>query len=124
MAIHGMALGGGLELAMAGHYRVAVADASLGAPEVNLGIIPGAEGTQRLPRLVGVAAAVDMLVSGKPIRSPEAVRLGLFDKIIEGDLRAGAIGFARQVADSGGPHRRTRDRNEKLGSPESNATIL
>src|SRR5262245_51457360 len=124
VAIHGTALGGGLELAMAGHYRVASPDAQAGQPEVNLGIIPGAEGSQRLPRLVGVEAAVEMFVSSKAIRAPEAVRLGLFDKIIEGDLRDGAIAFARQVADSGGPHRRTRDRNEKLGSPESNAAIL
>jgi len=124
VAIHGTALGGGLELAMAGHYRVASADAQGGQPEVNLGIIPGAEGSQRLPRLVGVEAAVDMFVSGRPIKAPDAVRLGLFDKIIEGDLRAGAIAFARQAADSGGPHRRTRDRNEKLGSPESNARIF
>src|SRR5688572_6821637 len=76
VAIHGTALGGGLELAMAGHYRVAVADAQGGQPEVNLGIIPGAEGSQRLPRLVGVEAAVDMLVSGRPIKAPDAVRLG------------------------------------------------
>src|SRR5215831_13376748 len=124
VAIHGTALGGGLELAMAGHYRVAGPDAQAGQPEVNLGIIPGAEGTQRLPRLVGVEAAVEMFVSGKPIRAPEAVRLGLFDKIIEGDLQAGAIAFARHVVDSGGPHRRTSDRNEKLGSPESNAAIF
>jgi 3-hydroxyacyl-CoA dehydrogenase len=124
VAIHGTALGGGLELAMAGHYRVASPDGQAGQPEVNLGIIPGAEGSQRLPRLVGVEAAVEMFVSGKAIRAPEAVRLGLFDKIIEGDLRGGAIAFARQVAESGGLHRRTRDRNEKLGSPESNAAIL
>ena len=124
VAIHGTALGGGLELAMAGHYRVASPDAQAGQPEVNLGIIPGAEGTQRLPRLVGVEAAVEMFVSGKPIRASEAVRLGLFDKIIEGDLQAGAIAFARQVADSCGPHRRTSDRNEKLGSSESNAAIF
>src|SRR5258706_11059279 len=68
MAIHGIALGGGLEIAMAGHYRVAVADASLGAPEVNLGIIPGAEGTQRLPRVVGVAGEVERCVSGTPVK--------------------------------------------------------
>src|SRR5438034_8120679 len=124
VAIHGTALGGGLELAMAGHYRVASPDAQAGQPEVNLGIIPGAEGSQRLPRLVGVEGALEMFISGKAIRAPEAVRLGLFDKIIEGDLRAGAIAFALQAADSGGPHRRTRDRNEKLGSAESNAPIL
>src|SRR3954468_5106528 len=73
MAIHGTALGGGLELAMAGHYRVAVADASLGQPEVNLGIIPGAEGTQRLPRLVGIAKALDMCVTGKPLKAGVAL---------------------------------------------------
>ena len=74
MALHGTALGGGLELAMAGHYRVANLDAQAGQPEVNLGIIPGAEGTQRLPRLVGVAAAIDMLVSGKPVKAPRKSR--------------------------------------------------
>ena len=85
MAIHGTALGGGLEVAMAGHYRVASPDAQVGQPEVNLGISPGAEGTQRLPRLVGIAAAVDLCVSGKPIRAPEALGLGLIDRIVEGD---------------------------------------
>src|SRR5499427_5305251 len=89
VAIHGTALGGGLELAMAGHYRVATADAQAGQPEVNLGIIPGAEGTQRLPRLVGVQAAVDMFVSGKPINAGDALRLGLLDKIVEGSLLEG-----------------------------------
>src|SRR6185295_6695622 len=98
MAIHGTALGGGLEIAMAGHYRVAVAEASLGTPEVNLGIIPGAEGTQRLPRLVGVAAAVDMCVSGRPIKAPDALRLGLIDKVMDGELLSGALDFARDVA--------------------------
>src|SRR6185295_2402579 len=98
MAIHGIALGGGLEIAMAGHYRVALADASLGAPEVNLGIIPGAEGTQRLPRLVGMAAAVEMCVSGKPIKAPDALRLGLIDKVMDGELLSGALDFARDVA--------------------------
>src|SRR5579872_1137938 len=109
MAIHGMALGGGLELAMAGHYRVAVADASLGAPEVNLGIIPGAEGTQRLPRLVGVAAAVEMCVSGRPIKAPQALQMGLIDRVIDGDLLSGAVSFAGEVA--GQPIRRTRERS-------------
>jgi 3-hydroxyacyl-CoA dehydrogenase len=122
MAIHGTALGGGLEIAMAGHYRVAVADASLGAPEVNLGIIPGAEGTQRLPRLVGVAAAVEMCVSGRPIKTPEALRLGLIDRVIEGDLLSGAVGFARDSAVQ--PVRKTRERNENLGSAAENAAIF
>jgi len=123
MALHGTALGGGLELAMAGHHRVATADAQAGQPEVNLGIIPGAEGTQRLPRLVGVAAAIDMLVSGKPVKAPEAVRLGLFDKIIEGDLLPGAVAFALEAAKSGA-RPKTRDRREKLDSPESSAPLL
>ena len=73
-------------------------DAQIGQPEVNLGIIPGAEGTQRLPRLVGVAAAVDLCVSGKPIRAPEALKLGLIDRVIEGDLLTGAVAFARELA--------------------------
>src|SRR6185436_3771253 len=98
MALHGTALGGGLELAMAGHYRVASPDALLGAPEANLGIIPGAEGTQRLPRLVGVPAAVDLCVSGRLVKSPEALTLGLIDRVIEGDLLTGAAAFAREIA--------------------------
>jgi 3-hydroxyacyl-CoA dehydrogenase len=122
MAMHGTALGGGLEVAMAGHYRVAIPDAQMGQPEVNLGIIPGAEGTQRLPRLVGIAAAVDMCVGGKPVRAPEALRLGLVDRVIEGDLLTGAISFAREVA--GTPPPKTRERNEKLGSPAENAPLF
>jgi 3-hydroxyacyl-CoA dehydrogenase len=123
MAMHGTALGGGLELAMAGHYRVASPDAQAGQPEVNLGIIPGAEGSQRLPRLVGVAAAVDMLVSGKPVKAPEAARMGLFDKIIDGDLQSGAVAFALEAAKSG-LRPKTSERNEKLGTLQSNATLF
>jgi 3-hydroxyacyl-CoA dehydrogenase len=123
MAMHGTALGGGLELAMAGHYRVASTDAQAGQPEVNLGIIPGAEGSQRLPRLIGVGAAIDMLVSGKPVKAPEAARLGLFDKIIEGDLLSGAVAFALDAAKSG-LRPKTRERNEKLGTLQSNASLF
>jgi len=117
MAIHGTALGGGLEVAMAGHFRVATPEAQLGQPEVNLGIIPGAEGTQRLPRLVGTAAAVEMCVSGKPIKAAEALRLGLIDRVIEGDLLIGAIEFAKETAGNG--LRKTRERNEKLTAEPS-----
>jgi len=124
MAIHGTALGGGNEVAMAGHYRVAVADAQIGQPEVNLGIIPGAEGTQRLPRLVGVQAAVDLCVSGKPIRAPEALKLGLIDRVMEGDLLTGAIAFAREIADQGGHPRKTRELYDKLGSEFVDASIF
>jgi 3-hydroxyacyl-CoA dehydrogenase len=122
MAIHGTAFGGGLELAMAGHYRVAAPAAQVGQPEVKLGIIPGAHGTQRLPRLAGVAKAVEMCAEGNPVKAPEALKLGIVDKIIEGDLLTGAVVFAREVA--GKPVRKTRERNEKLGSPEQNAPIF
>jgi 3-hydroxyacyl-CoA dehydrogenase len=114
MALHGTALGGGLEIAMAGHYRVALAEAAMGQPEVNLGIIPGAEGTQRLPRLVGVEKAIDMCVTGKPIKAGDALQAGLIDRIVEGDLTAGAVAVAREMAAKGGAHPRTRERSDKL----------
>jgi 3-hydroxyacyl-CoA dehydrogenase len=98
VAIHGAALGGGLELAMAGHYRVAVPDAQVGLPEANLGIVPGAGGTQRLPRLVGMAKAAELIVSGQLIKAPAALEMGLLDCLIEGDLLQGAIAFAREIA--------------------------
>ena len=98
VAIHGAALGGGLELAMAAHYRVAVADAQVGLPEANLGIVPGAGGTQRLPRLVGLAKAAELIVSGQLIKAPAALELGLLDRLIEGDLLPGAIAFAQEIA--------------------------
>jgi 3-hydroxyacyl-CoA dehydrogenase len=121
IAIHGTALGGGVELAMAGNYRVATRDARLGLPEVTLGIIPGAQGTQRLPRLVGVQAAIDLIVTGRLMTSGEALTLRLVDRIIDGDLRAGAIAFAREVAAQRSVHPRTRDRADRLGTPEENA---
>src|SRR3989449_3317455 len=122
MAIHGTALGGGLELAMAGHYRVAVPSAQVGQPEVKLGIIPGAGGTQRLPRLAGVAKAVEMCAEGNPILAPEALKSGIVDRLIEGDLLAGAVAFAHEVA--GRPAPKTRERNDKLGTPEQNGPIF
>jgi len=122
VAIHGTAFGGGMELAMAGHYRVAVATAQFGQPEVKLGLIPGAAGTQRLPRLAGVSKAVEMCVSGTPVNADEALKLGIVDSIIEGDLLAGAIAFAREVA--GKPAPKTRERNGKLGNPAENALIF
>ena len=123
MAIHGTALGGGLELAMAGRYRVAVPDAVVGQPEVNLGIIPGAEGTQRLPRLVGVEKALEMCVTGKPIKAPEALAAGLIDEVITGDLAPGAMAFARKAA-QGPLAAKTRDRSERLGTAESNTPLF
>ena len=124
VAIHGTALGGGLELAMAGHFRVALRDALLGQPEVNLGIIPGAEGSQRLPRLVGVQKAIEMCVSGKPLKAPEGLAAGLIDAIIEGDLSNEAAVFARKVAERGGPYHKTRDKKDKLSAPPLNAPLF
>ncbi|HEX4996899.1 MAG TPA: enoyl-CoA hydratase-related protein, partial [Terriglobia bacterium] len=127
IGFHGTALGGGVELAMSANYRVATATARIGQPEVNLGIIPGAEGTQRLPRLVGVEAALNMCVSGRPISAADALRLGLIDRILDGDdsqVAAGAAAFAREVAARGGPHPKTRDRHEKLGTPADNAPLF
>ncbi len=122
MAIHGTAFGGGLELAMAGHYRVASPTAQVGQPEVKLGIIPGAGGTQRLPRLVGVAKAVEMCAEGKPVSAGEAAAIGLIDRLIDGDLLAGAVAFAREVF--GKPAPKTRERTEKLGTAVENAAIF
>jgi 3-hydroxyacyl-CoA dehydrogenase len=122
MAIHGNALGGGLELAMSGHYRVAVPGAKVGQPEVKLGIIPGAAGTQRLPRLAGVAKAIQMCVEGAPIPAQEALDCGILDRLIEGDLLAGAVAFAREAAAKPAP--KTRERIEKLGTAESNAPLF
>ncbi len=122
MAIHGNALGGGLELAMAGHYRVAAPSAQVGQPEVKLGIIPGAHGTQRLPRLAGVAKAVSMSAEGNSISAADALKFGIVDRLIEGDLLTGAVAFAREVV--GKPAPKTRDRNEKLGTSEENAAIF
>jgi 3-hydroxyacyl-CoA dehydrogenase len=123
-AIHGTAFGGGLETAMACHYRVTVASAQLGQPEVKLGIIPGAGGTQRLPRLVGVAKAATMCATGDPISANEALQYGLIDKIIEGDLQQGAIAFVREVAAQGGPPRKTRELTAKLSDRQANARAL
>jgi len=109
MAIHGTALGGGLELAMAGHFRIAVRTARLGQPEVNLGIIPGAEGTQRLPRLAGVEKAIEMCVTGKLLTASEALEAGIIDSIVEGDLRSDAIAYARRIVGRRTPNRKTRE---------------
>jgi 3-hydroxyacyl-CoA dehydrogenase len=111
-AISGYAVGGGLELAMAAHYRVSVPSARLGQPEVRLGLIPGAGGTQRLPRLVGVEAALKICVSGEYIDAAQAKNLGLVDCLCGDNLLADSIAFAARVA--GTPHRRTRDRDELL----------
>ena len=96
-AIHGSALGGGFEVALGCRFRLATADASVGLPEVTLGLVPGAGGTVRTSRLAGVEAVVDLVTTGKPVRAPRALELGLIDRIVEGDLRAAAIDFARDA---------------------------
>jgi 3-hydroxyacyl-CoA dehydrogenase len=124
VAIHGTAFGGGLEFAMACHYRIAAADAQVGQPEVKLGIIPGAGGTQRLPRLAGVMKAVEMCAQGDPVKAPEALKLGILDELAEGDLREAAVAAARRLAAEGKPPRRTRDLTDKLGDEKQNAMVF
>jgi 3-hydroxyacyl-CoA dehydrogenase len=115
-ALGGAVLGGGLEIAQACNYRVVGPQASLGQPEVKLGIPPGAGGTQRLPRLVGLEAASEMILSGRPIGAAEAVKIGLADRLVEGDLLDGSVAFANEVADRP-QHPRAGDRD--INSPST-----
>ena len=124
VAIHGTAFGGGLEVAMGGHYRVASASAQVGQPEVKLGIIPGAAGTQRLPRLAGVAKATEMCAFGEPVKAADALACGIVDRIIEGDLLDGAIAFAQEIVASGVTPSKPRERNDKLGDASANAALF
>ncbi|NWX32157.1 ECHP enzyme, partial [Notiomystis cincta] len=96
-AIEGVALGGGLEVALGCHYRIAHVKARMGLPEVTIGLLPGAEGTQRLPRLIGVPAALDMITTGKHIPATEALKLGLVDEIVEENTTEAAIRLANKV---------------------------
>ncbi len=123
-AIHGTAFGGGLEFAMACHYRLAVPSAQVGQPEVKLGIIPGAGGTQRLPRLAGVMKAIEMCAQGDPVKAPEALKLGILDRVVDGDLKTNAIAYLKEIIAEGKPPRRTRDLNDKLGNPQQNTAIF
>jgi 3-hydroxyacyl-CoA dehydrogenase len=121
-AIFGTALGGGLEIALACHFRVAVTGARLGLPEIKLGIIPGAGGTQRLPRLIGMAKALPMILTGEPIGAKAALDCGLVDSIVSGDLTEGAVAFARARADEKKPLPRARDREDKLADTRADRT--
>ena len=114
-AIHGTALGGGLEVALCAHYRVAVPSARLGLPEVALGLLPGAVGTQRLPRIAGVEKALEMMTSGRHAPAKEALAMGLVDEIVpEGQLKDAAVAFARKVVAENKPLVKVRDNNAKL----------
>ena len=122
-AIHGTALGGGLEVALACHYRVATKDAKLGLPEVKLGLLPGAGGTQRLPRAVGPELAVKMIVGGDPIGAAEAHKAGLIEEIVEGPA-SGAEAFARKVVAENRPLRKLRDDDSKLAAAKADRSIF
>jgi 3-hydroxyacyl-CoA dehydrogenase len=112
VAMHGTVMGGGLEIALAGHYRVAVASARFGLPEVTLGIIPGAGGTQRMPRLIGVEKTLDLVLSARPVDAKTGVELGFLDSVVEPapDLRAAALAYARDLLARGAGPRRTGER--------------
>ena len=119
-AIHGTALGGGFETTLAAHYRCAVASAKIGLPEVKLGLLPGAGGTQRTPRLGGVQAALDLMTSGNPIGASAALELGLIDRIVDGDLRQAAVAWARELVEQGASPRKTSEQPV----PEFDAAIF
>jgi 3-hydroxyacyl-CoA dehydrogenase len=119
-AMHGTPLGGGLELTLACHFRIAAPGTRLGLPEIKLGLIPGAGGTQRLPRLVGMDRAMAMILSGEPVPAQQALADGLIDEIAEGDLTAAAVAFARRVLAEKRPLRRVRDLEGKIESLRAN----
>jgi 3-hydroxyacyl-CoA dehydrogenase len=110
-ALYGTVMGGGLETAIACHFRVAQEDTKLGLPEITLGIIPGAGGTQRMPRLIGLAPALDMMLSGKPLTAAQAKEAGLVDTVVEADVTGAAIAYARELVATGKGPRRTRERD-------------
>lgn len=123
-AIHGTALGGGLELALGAHFRVATKDAKLGLPEVKLGLLPGAGGTQRLPRAVGPELAVKMIVGGDPIGAADALKNGLIDEVVDGDPAVGGEAFARKVLAEKRPLRKLRDDDSKLAAAKADKSIF
>ena len=123
-AINGTAFGGGLEHALTCHYRVAAPGAPVGLPEIKIGILPGGGGTQRLPRLIGAERAMDAILTGDPFDTEEALALGILDEIIDGDLVAGAIRFAKAKAAAGGPHPLVRDRREKVEADRKNPDVF
>jgi 3-hydroxyacyl-CoA dehydrogenase len=124
-AIHGTALGGGLEVALCAHYRVAVPSARCGLPEVNLGLLPGAGGTQRLPRITGAGKALEMVTSGQHVPAKECLAMGLVDEIVpEGELKAGAVAFAKKIVAEKRPLVKVRDNNTKLEAAKGHPEIF
>jgi len=123
-AIHGTAFGGGLETALSSHFRVAVPSAQFGLPEVKLGLLPGAGGTQRLPRLIGPEKALPMVATGNPIRADKALKEGVIDEIVEGDLAEGAIAFAKKALAEKRPMRRVSAMTEKIDEARNKPEIF
>ncbi len=123
-AINGTAFGGGLEQALTCHYRVASPGAPVGLPEIKIGLLPGGGGTQRLPRLIGAAEAMTAILSGDPFETDDALRLGIIDEIIQGDLVAGAIEFAKRKVKQGGPHPLIRNKTDKMLADRANPGLF
>jgi 3-hydroxyacyl-CoA dehydrogenase len=116
-AIHGTALGGGLEVPLSCHFRIALASAKVGLPEVKLGLLPGAGGTQRLPRVAGVQAALEMITSGTPVAAVKAKAMGILDEVTDGDLKTAALAFAKKIIDQKLPIRKVSSLTAKVDSP-------
>ncbi|MBN1653406.1 MAG: enoyl-CoA hydratase/isomerase family protein [Deltaproteobacteria bacterium] len=123
-AIHGMAYGGGLEVALGCHYRVATTDAQVAFPEIKLGLLPGGGGTQRAPRAMGIRPALDLILSGDPIAAKIALQQGLIDELVEGDITRGAIAFAQKVVAGGCARPQLSRRNEKIEAAKSDLDVF
>ncbi len=123
-AIHGTAFGGGLETALSCHFRVGIPSAKFGLPEVKLGLLPGAGGTQRLPRVVGIEKALKMIAIGNPIGAAEALKVGLIDELVEGDLKEGAINFMKKVLAENRPLKKVSENNEKIEADRGNSEVF
>lgn len=123
-ALHGTALGGGLEIALGAHYRMAVPKARVGLPEVLIGVLPGAGGTQRLHRIVGIAPSIDIMTTGRQVGAAEAMKIGILDRLAEGDLLEDALAYGAELIASGAGPRMTRDRTDALGDDATNQATL
>lgn len=123
-AINGTAFGGGLEVALCCDYRIAAATAPVGLPEVKLGLLPGAGGTQRLPRLIGAEAAVQAIVSGNPIMAPDALTMGIVDRVASGDIVDDAIAYAQEIIADGAATRKVRDLEDKVSDDRGNTALF
>jgi 3-hydroxyacyl-CoA dehydrogenase len=123
-AINGTAFGGGLEVALCCDYRIAAPTAPVGLPEVKLGLLPGAGGTQRLPRLIGAEAAVQAIVSGNPIMAPDALTMGIVDRVASGDIVDDAIAYAQEIIGAGAATRKIRDLEDKVAADRGNTALF